>query len=241
MRGALLCLILSTSVVGLFAACGDESPAIGGNGDSDGGGGGDAGDTPGPDEDPADAAYDGPVTEDGCRLKTTDHRSGAKAENVARPDAPGAAAWKDVANALGEDGKSASVTLNDGQESQELRISDFGMNLPETVETWGIEVALKRQAPEGGVEDAQITLVVEGHTAEEIDWKYVSGSWPTKIFGTHVYGQAIDTWKLNLFAADVNKKTFAARLWVKRTANAAPGPVTAYVESMKVGVWYCPK
>jgi hypothetical protein len=237
MRGALLSLALSSSLVGLFIACGSETPATPGGVNDGGSGEG----SPDGDQGPRDAGYDGPVTPDGCRLKTTDYRAGAKAQNLARPEAPGAVAWQNPENAISEDGKFATVTLNDGQESAELRISEFGINLPTTVDTYGIEVELKRQAPEGGVEDAQITLAIDGHTAGEIDFKFVKGGWPTKIMGTHHYGQALDTWKLDLYPADVNKQTFAARLWVKKQDDAGPGPVTAIVEAMKVAVWYCPK
>ncbi len=235
MRAVLLALALASSTVGLFVACSDETPKTPSTDEPPGPDG--SSQQPGDDE---DAGYDGPVAPNGCRLKTTDYRSGAKAENLARPDNPNAVAWSDVENALGEDGKVASVTLNDGQESAELRISEFGINLPDSVETWGIEVELKRQAPEGGVEDAKVTLAVDGKTDSEIDWKYVKGPWPRSIMGTHHYGQAVDTWKMDLYPKDVNTKTFAARLWVRKQADAGTGPVTANVEAMKVAVWYCP-
>jgi hypothetical protein len=174
----------------------------------------------------------------GCLLKTTDYRAGAKAENVARTDITGAVDWTNVEGALSEDGKFATVTLNDGQESAELRVSQFGIKLPESVETWGIEFELKRRAPDGGVEDKRVDLGIEGKT---VAWKYLKGPWPTKIVGTHHYGQAVDTWGVDLYASDVNKDSFSAKLWVKKADDAGPGPVTAIVDSIKVAVWYCPK
>lgn len=236
MRAALLALVIPASFVGLFVACSDTSgadPLI-----PEDGGGGDATEDAQGEE---DAGHEGPVSPDGCRLVTTDYRSGSKAENLPRPDVPGAVDWVDVEDALNEDGKFASVTLDDGQESAELRVSGFGLDLAESVETWGIEVQLKRRAPDGGVEDAKLTLAIDGLTDDQIDWKYVKGPWPSRIVGTHHYGQALDTWKVDLYPHHVNSDTFAARLSVRKQGDAGPGPVTALVESMKVAIWYCPK
>ena len=94
---------------------------------------------------------------------------------------------------------------------------------------------LKRRAPDGGVEDARIDVEIEGKTSR---FKYVSKPWPTSIVGTHAYGQAVDTWGVDLFPVDVNKPTFAARLTVKRTADAI-GPVTAVVDSLRIAVHFC--
>lgn len=231
----LLSFALGSAGVGAFVACGSDDPADPGGSGGDGGPSSEAGDEP---DDQADAGYTGPTTRYGCRLKTTDYLVGAKAESLPRPDAPDAPAWNDPGNALSEDGKVATVTLTDG-ESEELRISGFGIDLDEGFETWGIEVELKRQAPDGGVEDGHVTLVVPGHTENQIDRKFVEGTWPRTAVGTHHYGQALDTWKLDLFPKDVNQDGFAARLWVRKVEDAGPGPVTAIVESLKVAVWYC--
>lgn len=235
MRAAIFGLALFSISAGVFVACSDDT-AVTPGGRTDGGEGGSQGDAG---QGVTDAGPDGPRSNDGCLLKTTDYRSGAKAENVPRTDITGAVDWTNVEGALSEDGKFATVTLNDGQESAELKVSQFGIKLPDTAETWGIEVELKRRAPDGGVEDARIDLAIEGKP--DVKWKFLKGPWPTKIVGTHVYGQPVDTWGVDLYASDVNKDSFAARLWVKKAADAGPGPITATVDSMKVAVWYCPK
>lgn len=172
----------------------------------------------------------------GCVLTTTGYTSGSKVENVARTDVSNAASWTDIDNALAADGKFATVTLADGQESTKLRVSGFGFAIPDIAETWGIEVDLKRQAPKGGVQDDQVNVEIEGKTSR---YKFYEGDWPTTIVGTHDYGQAIDTWGVDLFPVDLNKTTFAATLTVKRAPNAS-GPVTAVVDSIRVAVHYCP-
>ena len=68
----------------------------------------------------------------------------------------------------------------------------------------------------------------------------MKGPWPKSIVGTHAYGQAVDTWGIDLYPADVNKPSFAAKVSVKRAADAV-GPVTAIVDSLKVAVHFCPE
>jgi hypothetical protein len=234
MRVAFVALALFFFSFGVVAACSDETGTVTPQGSGDGG----ADASQGAD----DAGYDGPdpsmLSPTGCLLRSTDYLAGAKAENVPRTDITGAVDWQNVEGALAEDGEFATVTLNDGQESAELKVSQFGINLPDHVETWGIEVELKRRAPEGGIEDSRVDLTIEG---KEVGWKYLKGPWPTKIVGTHHYGQKVDTWRVDLYPSDVNKATFAARLWVRKSPDAGPGPAVAQVDSLKVAVWYCPE
>ncbi|MBX3213348.1 MAG: hypothetical protein KF850_15030 [Labilithrix sp.] len=232
MRVAILAALALSASAALVFACGEDTPAT--PAEPDGGSGGEAGS---PDDASSDEdAGGGNRAPTGCLLKTTDYTIGAKADNVARTDIANSVDWSDVDGALSEDGQFATVTLDEGQESSELRVSGFGFTIPDTAETWGIEVELKRRAPDGGVEDHQIHVEVEGKPTR---FKFVKGPWPTSIVGTHAYGQAVDTWGINLFPADVNKESFAAKVSVKRAADAV-GPVTAIVDSLKVAVHFCP-
>lgn len=234
MRVAVVAALGIYASAAAFFACSEDTPATPATTDDAGSGakeGGSSGD-PAASE---DAGGDRAPT--GCLLKTTDYTIGSKAENVARDDVQNAADWTDVDGALSEDGKFATVTLNEGQQSATLRVSGFGFQIPDTAETWGIEVELKRRAPDGGVEDSQINVEIEGKPSR---FKYVTTPWPTSIVGTHAYGQAVDTWGVDLFPADVNKASFAAKLTVKRTDDAV-GPVTAIVDSLKVAVHFCPE
>ena len=234
MRVAFVAAFAVCASAAVIFACSDETPATPGT-TSDAGGGGDDGSSSGNPQEEQDAGGNRAPT--GCLLKTTDYTVGAKAENVPRTDIQNAVDWTDVEGALSEDGKFATVTLDEGQESSTLRVSDFGFQIPDTAETWGIEVELKRRAPDGGVEDARIDVEIEGKPTR---FKYMKTPWPTSIVGTHAYGQAVDTWGVDLYPADVNKATFAAKLSVKRTANAV-GPVTAIVDSLKIAVHFCPE
>jgi hypothetical protein len=233
MRSALWALALTSSLALTYAACSSDDSA---NPNSDAGspdGGGEIEDAP-----PSDGGTKFSPT--GCPLKSTGFRSAKKAENLARA---GAANWTNPPGALTEDGAFAQVTLNDAQESAELRVSDFGFALPATAETWGIVVELKRRTlTDGGfVQSGQVNVEIEGKTTT---FKFDAAKfyWPTKIIGRHGYGQEVDTWGADLFPADVNKPTFAAKLWARRVAGqGVAGPVTATVESLKAEIWYCEK
>jgi hypothetical protein len=230
MRVAMLVAVALSASAAVMFACAEETPAIPGAND-------DAGSDSG-------ARTDGDATGDaggnraptGCLLRTTDYTIGSKAQNVPRSDVQNTADWSDVDGALSEDGKFATVTLADGQESSELRVSGFGFTIPDTAETWGIEVELKRRAPDGGIEDQQVNVEIEGKPTR---FKFLKGPWPTSIVGTHAYGQAVDTWGVDLFPADVNKPSFAAKVSIKR-ADGVTGPVTAIIDSLKVAVHFCP-
>lgn len=231
---ALLSIASIASIGAVIAACSDESTnSVAPTSDGGGSGASSSGATDG---DAPTSEGDGGRAPSGCLLTTTGYTSGTKAENVARADVPNAASWTDVANAIADDGKFASVTLAAGQQSATLRVSGFGFSIPASAATWGIEVQLKRQAPDGGVQDHQINIEIEGKPSR---YKVLTVPWPTTIVGVHDYGQAVDTWGVDLFPADVNKTTFAAALTIERTADAT-GPVTAVVDALKIAVHYCP-
>ena len=182
----------------------------------------------------------------GCSLIGTDIHAGRVAESVVREDKPDGIAWTNPAGALQEDGDFASVVLDDGQESAELRISDFGFTIPDSYATWGMVVQLKRQVTtDGGV--IQSSYVSVGIDGKAPTFKFDNSSfyWPTKIVGTHDYGAPIDTWGVDLFPSDIDAKTFSAKLWAKKAPvttegpNSVTGPVTATVEALRVIVWYC--
>jgi hypothetical protein len=185
--------------------------------------------------DTSDAGVTGDRAPSGCLLSTTGFKVAARAENVARTDVTNTANFDDVDNARDVDGKFATITLAEGQESSTLRVSDFGFAIPAGAETWGIEVELRRQAPDGGVADSRIDVEIENKPTH---YKVMETPWPKSAMGTHAYGQAVDTWGADIDPSDFNQATFAAKLAVKR-ADGAVGPVTGLVESLRVAVHYC--
>src|SRR6478672_2818609 len=118
MRLVVLTALLAGSI-GVFA-CSDES--------APGASSADAGEPSETDGSSVDGGGDRAPS--GCLLRSTGFMSGAKADSVARPDMPNAAAWTDVDEARTADGKFAKVTLAEGQGSALLRVSDFKFAIP---------------------------------------------------------------------------------------------------------------
>lgn len=175
----------------------------------------------------------GPQISGGCEAIPIGPKAGTVFTSVARTG--GTAKWTETENAKAEDGTFAKAVLAAGEETEELRVSGFGFELPEGVVFQGVEVQLKRQAPDGGIVDGIISLVGVPNQAGR--GKFIATSWPSSIVGTHHYGQATDTWGMDLDPPDVQTADFGVSLWVKREG-AAPS-ATALVESILVTVFYC--
>ncbi len=112
------------------------------------------------------------------------------------------------------------------------------MDVPDDKATYGILVALTRQA-EGPVVDSHLTLLATNAKGEiPVDHSNVS-PWPKSQVGVHHYGQCVDTWQIDLHPLDVRKPTFGARLSVKRGDDAGASVVTARVDAIRVAVCYC--
>jgi hypothetical protein len=178
----------------------------------------------------------------GCILHGTGLRCGAKAETVANSDFSGTAVdWTDPEAALKNDGQTATFTISDGQQTKKLRISDFGITFPsDKVDTWGIVVELIRQTQTAGgvLQTASVNVEIAGKPTQ---FKYDNADfyWPTKIMGTHPYGQETDTWRADINPSDFTTSAFAATLEVQKSPDGGTaGPVTGAVDSLRVEIWY---
>lgn len=236
MRVAFLAAVFAAaSTLAILACSSDEASATP---DGDTTPDTDADPTPGgEDDEPVDSGQK--FAPNGCPLKSTPFMVGKKVENVARGSGP---SWTNVENAATDDGQFAETTITDGEETAEIRISDFGIDLPEDAETWGIVVELKRQTfTDGGTVQSGAVSVELG---KQSDFKTDKASfyWPTKIIGRHGYGQEVDTWGADIYPADFERTDFAAKLWARKMPDGGvSGPVKTGVDSLKVQVWYCSK
>lgn len=202
-----------------------------------------ASDPTGADDGARDVGSDGPSrgdgarAPDGCLLTTTGFRSGTVARVVpVATDDGSEAVWSAPEHALRRDGAFAEAALA-GERSMRLAISGFGFDVPLDATTWGIEVELARRAPEGGIRDGRVDVRIEGKPSR---YKFVEGHWPTAIVGVHHYGQAIDTWGVDLVAADVDSEAFAITIDVARTEDAVAGDAPrATIDALRVAVHFC--
>jgi len=221
------------------AACGsDDAAPI----SDDGGGSGDGTTLP-----TQDAASDhDPLNgvDAGCPVKSDGPRSGTTAASVPRAGATGIA-WGSPENARSIDGQFARATLDLGQTSEHLRITDFGFTIPAAARIKGVEVELKRQAADTGIIDGYtpagvpdgIKLWLDGRPSDRP--KSLAATWPRTIVGTHHYGQAVDTWGDDLTPELVGKPGFGVEIYAQRKQDAGAGPIEATVESMRVTIFYC--
>lgn len=175
---------------------------------------------------------------DGCLLKGTQFVSGKIAKSDGGGGGGAGVAWTTPENALALDQKYAEVTLNDGEESQTLRISDFGFAIPADIVTWGVEFELTRQAPQGGIADVRVDFDFGDLVAAK--FTFLEGLWPVSAVGKHIYGQATENWGIDLLPTSVSQATFTAKLKVKKVGNVA-GPVVAKVDAIRVSTWFCPR
>jgi hypothetical protein len=231
--------LVALIAAGFVIACGGTD---GGSGieETDGGAGGDAaGRTDGgesPDE-PDDGGVFTTHADAGCPLKYAGPRSGKVAQSVARTGASGVV-WLTPIYAREIDNQFARATIGDDEQTELLRITDFGFQIPPTATIKGVVVQLKRQASENGVVDGNIELWLDGTPSDRP--KVFGPGWPRVIVGTHHYGQEIDTWGNDLTPALVGKPGFGTEIWAKRRQDdGGPGPKPAAVESMRITIWYC--
>lgn len=156
--------------------------------------------------------------------------------------------WTNPEGALQQDKDNlASVTLNEGEESEYLEVTNFDFkSIGDDKQTWGIQVALTRQSDDGGVGDALIEVLIDGQQ-DKVRQKILTSkenggsnaSWPRVQIGTHEYGQAVDTWGVDLNPVDVRKDTFGARIAAKRLVGITSAPVKATVDALRVSVCSC--
>lgn len=170
----------------------------------------------------------------GCPVKYAGPRAGTIAESVPRAGGP-TIAWSEAEGALTVDGRFARATLGDGEQTQLLRVTGYGFDVPSWAKIKGVVVQLKRQ---GGplVVDGNIELWLDGKPSSRP--KYMSTAWPSAV-GTHHYGQEVDTWGDDLTPEMVSRLGFGTEIWAKHKPDAGTGPGTAEVESLIMTVWYC--
>ncbi len=150
----------------------------------------------------------------------------------------GGVPWQTPENALASDGNGARAELGTSDETELLVVTDFRFGPPPNMRIAGVEVELKREAPGADVVDGEMHLVLGDQPSP--NWHYLSNTWPTAIFGTHVYGDIDDLWGMTLSPSDVTRADFGVSLFAKRAPGKTGSPV-GLVDSLKITVTYCPE
>ena len=215
---------------GLAAACGSSTT---GDAATDGGAAEGSALPDGATDDPHDPLNG---VDAGCSVTSDGPRAGKTAASVPRTGATGVA-WTAPANARDLDSQFARATLDLGQSSEHLRITDFGFAIPAAATIKGVEVEFERQAGDTGIGDGNIELWLDGAPSDRP--KFLASSWPRTIVGTHHYGQAVDTWGNDLSPDLVARPGFGVEIYAIRQEDAGAGPIEARVESMRITIFYC--
>jgi hypothetical protein len=175
----------------------------------------------------------------GCLLFGTDILQGAKAEN----GSSGGVTWTTPEGALiPADNQYAQVTLGDDQESVPLKISGFCLDIPPKADVYGIIYELKRRTlTENGVLQTSKAAVSIPNTGFKFD--DATFFWPRTLtadggYGTHAYGQEIDSWSVNLQPSDFGPDFFMTLAVKQSTDGGAHGPIVGSVDSIRLQVWY---
>jgi hypothetical protein len=222
-----------------MVACGSDTPATpaeedGGGAGLDGSFGRDSSEPPDEPE-PDGGVFRTPNADAGCPLKYAGPRNGIVAASVPRPNTTGGIPWESPEKGLTVDTMYARAVLDDDQQSELLRVTNYGFTIPPTASIKGIVVQLKRRG-ENKIVDGNIQLWLDGVPSDRP--KFVASGWPTNI-GTHHYGQEVDTWGNDLTPELVGKTGFGTEIWSKRRTDAGTGPIPGEVESLIMTVWYC--
>ena len=234
---AVACIASGTAV---FLACSDDPPATPSGtstSSSTSSTSSSSGQPPGDDDDEPEVDSGIKRAPNGCILHSTDYQKAGKAESLPRDGVSGGGVvWTTPEGAISEDGNFAIVSLEDGQESATLVLTDYKFDIPADKATYGITVQLKRQSLDAGIRDSAIEVILD--TNEIPRSKFVGSDWPRVIVGTHHYGQEVDTWGTDLNPPNINRTAFGARISAKRNPGVT-GPVLGRVDSVKIRVSYC--
>jgi len=174
----------------------------------------------------------------GCIIHTAGPLTGTTVESVPRPDAPSGLAWGSLDLARDADDAVATISLDEGQETEHLRITGFGFSVPASADVTGVVVELRRQGSDTGIADGLIELTFDGGRVSGRP-KYMEAAWPRAIIGAHNYGAPEDRWGNDVFPADVNHPSFGVEIWAKRQSGVGSGPLEGRVDSMRIYVHYC--
>ncbi len=157
--------------------------------------------------------------------------------SISRSDV-GTVSWSSPHNALANGGGSATASLNGGEASNYLSITNFGsnLNIPTGATILGIQVGVTRNASNSNsIIDNSVRLIKsDGTTLSALDRANTVTRWsttPTNI----IYGNSTNLWGESWTASDINDPDFGIVFSVK---NLSSLPRTANIDYISVSVTY---
>jgi protocatechuate 3,4-dioxygenase beta subunit len=147
----------------------------------------------------------------------------------------GNAAWTNLSSFTAEDGTAATTAgLTSGQTTQNLQITNFGLNINTnfaggaTTTILGITARVVKKSSDAGSLTDNVVRLIKGGTIVGSNYS-AAGSWPTTFTGTNYGTGTTDLWGTSWTVAEVNASNFGINIKASRTANT-PVPSVDYVE-----------
>lgn len=161
--------------------------------------------------------------------------AGAECPSTIANVAAGAVAWTNVANADIEDATYATATLTSvSTQTDILKCTDFGFNIPTDATILGIEVYMLRSTDVAGtVLDYKVQLYKNGtlngdDKATGTDWS-TSDAWAT-------YGADNDLWSTAITASEINQSNFGVGIQAQVGVDTVP--CVANIDAVGITVYY---
>ncbi len=129
--------------------------------------------------------------------------------------------WEHPEGMYSDTTNTASCSLEPGQNSDNIILSNFNFSIPEGATIKGLKITLEKQGGTMGFTDKTVKLVVNGQPVGN-NFAY-NDYWRTET-SRAIYGSETNLWGLKLSASDVNSPAFGIMLQV---ANSDMGSTSA--------------
>ncbi len=146
--------------------------------------------------------------------------------------------WGNTGRAETQNDSGANVWVNDGEVSEYLRCTDYGLNVPATATITGVTVTVRR-----GVSSTTGGSIVADEVVQLVKANAVTGNnkASTTAYTTNwvdaSYGGANDLWGTTWTPAEINAANFGVAFATQKVNNASGGR-TVYVDVIRVEVTY---
>ncbi|HLA33956.1 MAG TPA: hypothetical protein VJ001_03710, partial [Rhodocyclaceae bacterium] len=142
--------------------------------------------------------------------------------------------WANYGNAVSSNDSYATVSLDDGDQSDYLQCTNFGFSIPSGATINGITVNIERKSTATNITDRRVRIVKGGSRGSD-DLSTNTGYPSTDTVEAH--GGATELWSETWTAADINSTGFGAALSVEKTDNSG-GARTVSVDHIQIVVNY---
>ena len=156
---------------------------------------------------------------------------------VANDTSYGEEPWVNPGNVAASDNSRAVADLNDWEESNYLKCTNYGFTIPSDAIINGIEVNIEHQREGRSIRDTEVKLVKAG-VVQNVEDKAITGTnWSRNMDEIITYGGATALWSNTWAPAHVNAPDFGVVLAAIK-AQTAGGHNEARVDHIQITIHY---